>query len=62
MNCLSVAQVRDIMKVLDFEASKLEFAKLAYDRTYDRNSYYLVNQEFTFETTKSQLTSYITGR
>ncbi|MEO0405288.1 MAG: DUF4476 domain-containing protein, partial [Bacteroidota bacterium] len=45
-NCLSAAQVKEVMMLFDFEDTKLEFAKLAYEHTVDQNNYYMVNEAF----------------
>jgi hypothetical protein len=58
-NCLLSSQVRDIMTTFDFEATKLEFAKYAYGRTYDIGNYYKVNDVFDFESSISDLNAYI---
>ena len=58
-NCLLSSQVSDIMSTFDFEATKLEFAKYAYGRTFDIGNYYKVNDVFDFETSISDLNAYI---
>jgi hypothetical protein len=58
-NCLLSAQVRDMMDTFDFEATKLEFAKYAYGRTFDIGNYYKVNDVFDFESSISDLNAYI---
>lgn len=58
-NCLLSSQVRDMMSIFDFEATKLEFAKYAYGRTYDIGNYYKVNDVFDFESSISDLNAYI---
>ena len=57
--CITVSQVRSIMSVFDFEDNKIEFAKFAYDRTYDIDNYYLVNKDFDFSSTKEELNKYL---
>lgn len=57
--CITVSQVRNIMSVFDFEDKKLEFAKYAYERTYDVDNYYLVNKDFDFSSTKDELNKYL---
>ena len=57
--CMTSAQVSDIMGVFDFESTKLDFAKFAYGRTYDIGNYYMINDAFTFESSISDLNSYI---
>ncbi|HPD54724.1 MAG TPA: DUF4476 domain-containing protein, partial [Bacteroidia bacterium] len=61
-NCLTADQVRETMTLFDFENTKLDFAKFAYDRTYDRANYYKVNDAFEFESSIEDLNRYIGGR
>lgn len=61
-NCLSAAQVRDIMQLFDFEATKLEYAKYAYDYCWEKNNYYQVNDAFEFESSIEELDAYIGTR
>jgi hypothetical protein len=58
-NCLLSSQVRDIMSIFDFEATRLDFAKYAYGRTFDIGNYYKVNDVFDFESSISDLNAYI---
>jgi hypothetical protein len=58
-NCLSAAQVRELMNLFTYEESKLDIAKYAYRRTVDPNNYYKVNDAFTFETSIDDLNAYI---
>jgi hypothetical protein len=58
-NCMFVSQVKEIINLFDFERSKLEFAKAAYNSTYDIDNYYQVNEEFDFESSVEELNSYI---
>jgi hypothetical protein len=53
------SQVRDMAKAFDFEPSKLEFAKLAFDYTLDREKYFLVNDSFDFTNTRQALSRYV---
>ncbi|MDA3911134.1 MAG: DUF4476 domain-containing protein [Bacteroidales bacterium] len=61
-NCLSSDQVRDIMKALDYEDSRLEYAKFAYDYVYDPNNYYKVNSAFEFEMTIEELEEFLENK
>ncbi|NQX93311.1 MAG: DUF4476 domain-containing protein, partial [Flavobacteriales bacterium] len=61
-NCLWAEQVKEIMMLFDFEDTKLEFAKLAYDSTVDQGSYYIVNDAFEFELTIDELNEYLEMR
>ena len=60
-NCLTSAQVKEVMQLFDFEASKLDFAKFAYGHTYDKGNYFVVNDAFDFESSVSDLNAYISG-
>jgi hypothetical protein len=60
--CFTVDQVKGIMTTFGFEDTKLDFAKFAYDRTYDIGNYYKVNDSFSFESSIDELNSYIQGR
>lgn len=60
--CLTVDQVKGIAQLFSFEESKLDFAKFAYDRTYDVSNYFKVNDIFTFESSVDELTKFTKGR
>jgi len=60
--CFTVDQVKGIMGTFSFEDSKLDFAKYAYDRTYDIGNYYKVNDAFTFESSMDELNTFIQSR
>ena len=61
-NCLTADQVRTIMSGFSFEDSKLEYAKFAYDKTFDIGNYYNLNDAFDFESSIDELNQYINGR
>ena len=56
------SQVKEVMGLFSFEESKLEFAKFAYDRTTDKNNYYIVNDAFDFEASIEALDNYIKSK
>jgi len=58
-NKMSVNQVSIILDKFTFENAKLEFAKVAYNRTVDRENYFMVNSKFTFSSSISKLNNYI---
>ena len=58
-NCLTSAQVREVMNLFTFEETKLDFAKYAYGHTYDLGNYYKVNDAFQFESSIEELNNYI---
>ena len=60
--CLKAEQVAEIMKLFDFEETKLDYAKYAYDYTYDQDYYYVVNDSFEFEFTIDELNEYLESK
>lgn len=60
--CFTVEQVKELMTLFSFEDSKLEIAKYAYDRTFDIDNYYKVNDAFTFESSIDDLNNHIKSR
>lgn len=61
-HCFTTAQVKGIMQLFGFEDSKLDFAKFAYDHTFDIGNYYKVNDVFGFESSVDELNQYIRSR
>lgn len=60
--CFTSAQIRDLVKIYEFENSKLDIAKFAYDYCVDKKNYYLVNEAFQFDSSKNTLLKFIQGR
>lgn len=60
--CLKASQVAEIMRLFDFEETKLDYAKYAYDYTYDQDNYYLVNDSFEFEFTIDELNEFLESK
>jgi len=58
-NCLSATQVRDIMELFSFESTKVEFAKLAYPKTVDKNNFFKIYDVFSFESSIDEVDQYI---
>lgn len=58
-NCMSVAQVKEIMALFSFEETKLEWAKFAYGKTTDPQNYYQLNDGFTYSSSVDELNEYI---
>ena len=54
-------QVRQIMKQMNFEDSRLEIARYAYNRVVDKNNFYMVNNGFAFSSSIDQLNTYLFG-
>lgn len=60
--CFSAVQIKEIVSLFDFEASKLEIAKYAYDYCIDKDNYYVINDAFSFSSSKTDLNEYIKGK
>jgi Domain of unknown function (DUF4476) len=60
--CILASQVKEVMLLFTFEDNRLDFAKFAYDKTYDIGNYFKVNDAFTFETSIEELNQYIDSR
>lgn len=58
-NCMSSAQVKEIMGMFSYEENKLEWAKFAYGKTTDPNNYYQLNDGFAYTTSVDALNEYI---
>ena len=55
----TASQVRQMLQLFSFENTKLELAKLAYANTVDRNNYHVVNDVFSYSSSRQELASYI---
>jgi hypothetical protein len=45
--------------MFDFEDTRLDFAKFAWEYVYDKDNYYLVNDAFEFELTIDELNEFL---
>jgi len=61
-NCLSTAQIKEIMGIFGFEDSKLQFAKFAYDYCIDKGNYFIVGDAFSFSSSVEELNEYIDSK
>ena len=61
-NCLSPQQIADICRTFNFEDSKLDFAKTAYDRCTEPSNYFKINNVFEFSSSVDELTEYVSSR
>ena len=59
MNPMSASQIAGICKLFSFESNKLEFAKYAYEYCVDRNKYFMLNEVFSYESSKRELSEFI---
>ncbi len=57
--CMSASQIVEIVNLLTYEESKLDFAKAAYTRCSDPQNYWKLNDAFTFETSIDELNEFL---
>lgn len=60
--CISTAQVRELLKMFSFEASKLDLAKFAHEFVHDKDNYYTVSEEFSFDSSKEDFNRFLEGK
>lgn len=58
-NCLNTNQITEILKLINFEESRLELAKFAYDYCTDKNNYYKLGSSFNFDSSKNELSNFV---
>lgn len=58
-NYLSTDQVVKVLQLFSFESIKLDLAKQAYAKTVDQRNYVIVNDVFSFSSSKDDLARYI---
>lgn len=61
-NCMSVSQIKAVMKEISFEQSRLDYAKFAYSYTNERNKYYMLNDAFSFSSSVDELSNYVASQ
>jgi len=61
-NCLRSSQIKEILKIFEFESSRLEFAKFAYQYTYDKSLYKTIYDAFQFGTSEMEINSFIENK
>lgn len=61
-NPMSASQIANICKLFSFESNKLDFAKYAYNYCVDPNKYYLINEAFSYDSSKRELDEFIKGQ
>lgn len=58
-NYFTSKQAKEIVELFTYESSKVEIAKFTYKYTLDKGSYFLVNDAFTYSSSKQELMEYI---
>lgn len=57
--CVNTKQVKELLQLFTFEETKLEMAKYAYGYVADPSNYYTINDIFTFDSSKDELSNYV---
>lgn len=58
-NCLTAAQIKEMMLLFSFEETRLTLAKEAYARCVDKNNYFILNDAFNFSASVEELNNSI---
>ncbi len=58
-NYLTALQVKQLLQMFSFENTKLDLAKQAYTKTVDQKNYFMINEVFSFNSSKDELARYI---
>lgn len=58
-NYLLSSQVKELVELLSFESSKLDYAQYAYERTYDQANYDIAKQGLKHSKSKETLTAFL---
>ena len=58
-NRISCRQLLSIIHEFSFESTKLQFAKDAYSKVGDKQNYFIINDAFTFQSSKDELTEFL---
>jgi len=61
-NCLTAEQVKGFMRLFTYESSKLDFAKFAYQFTFDKGNYFKINDVFTYSSSIDELDEFLSGK
>lgn len=60
--CFTAVQLKGIIALMGFEATRLKLAKFAYDYCIDKSNYYKINDVFDFSSSKTELSEYINSK
>lgn len=58
-NGMSTQQIVQVCSLFTFDSNRLEFAKFAYHFCVDRKRYFLLDEVFTYNSSKEELKEYI---
>ena len=58
-NYFTACQVKQMLQLFSFDNNKLDLAKQAYSKTVDQKNYFMINDVFSFNSSKDELARYI---
>jgi len=58
-NYFTSQQVKELLQLFGFENNKLDLAKLAYDKTVDQRNFSIINDVFSYSSSRDELARYI---
>ena len=58
-NVLTAIQVAEIARLFTFDNNRLEYAKFAYDYTYDRENFMVVSDALAFQKNREDLQRFV---
>lgn len=61
-NYLLAGQVKELLDLLSFESSKLEYAQYAYDKTYDQANYEIVKEGLKHSKSKETMRAFLKNK
>ena len=61
-NPMTVNQIAQLCRLFTYENNALELAKFAYPYCVEKNKYYMLNDVFTYDSSKRELNEYIGGQ
>ncbi len=61
-NYFSSLQVKEMLLLFSYENSRLDLAKYGYDRTTDKKNYFMINDVFSYSSSKDELARFIRNR
>lgn len=56
---MTTGQIKQVLKQLSFDATKLDLAKFLFDRCIDKQNYFNVADELQFSSSKAELNAYV---
>jgi hypothetical protein len=61
-NCISTAQVKQLIGEFTFEENKLKVAKMCYKKTTDKGNYFTLNDSFSFSSSADELNEFLQSK